>query len=53
MTLVVTASGPRLVASSPCRPGQNLVGRLRGERLPESPEHMPNFWHGQGEEINA
>jgi hypothetical protein len=53
MTLVVAASGARLVASPPRRPGQNLVGGLRGDRLSQSPEHMPNLRHGQGKEVDA
>ena len=53
MTLVVTASGPRLVASPPLRPGQHVVGRLCGDRLPESPEHLPNLRHGHWEECDA
>jgi hypothetical protein len=47
MTLVVAASGPRLVASPPLRPGEDMGGRLRGSGLPQRPEHMANFGHGQ------
>ena len=53
MPLVMAASGPCLMTPPPLRPGQHLVGRLRGDRLPQSPEHMPNFRHGQWEEFDA
>jgi len=53
MPLVMAASGPRLMTPPPLRPGQNLVGRLRCDRLPERPEHLPNFRHGHWEEFDA
>jgi hypothetical protein len=53
MPLVVAASGPRLVTSPPLRPGQHLVGHLRGDRLPQSPKYLPNLGHSQGEELDA
>jgi hypothetical protein len=53
MALAVSPPRSRLMRLSPRRPSECLVSCLRGGRLPENPEHMPNLRHRQGEAVHG